>query len=56
MDDREIIRLYSELLNSVKSAYPNETRHQTALRYIKQREDCKPTPRKENGETKCKVK
>ena len=33
-DDREIIRLYSQLIQAVGSKYPNESRHQTALRYI----------------------
>lgn len=31
--------LYMELLYAVASKFPNETRHQTALRYIKQREN-----------------
>lgn len=30
---------YDELIMAVASKYPNETRHQTALRYIKEREN-----------------
>ena len=33
-----LLDLYSELLSAVGNAYLNETRHQTALRYIKQAE------------------
>ena len=29
---------YNELIMAVESKYPNESRHQTALRYIKDRE------------------
>ena len=29
--------LYNELLYAVESAFPGETRHETALRYIKER-------------------
>jgi hypothetical protein len=37
--ERDALRdLYNELLFAVGNAYPNETRHQTALRYIKQAE------------------
>jgi len=32
--------LYNELLLAVGNKYPNETRHQTALRYIQQAENC----------------
>ena len=32
--------LYNELLFAVGNKYPNETRHQTALRYIQQAETC----------------
>lgn len=31
-------RLYSELLNAVERKYPNESRHETALRHIRTRE------------------
>ena len=31
-------RNYMDLIMSVGKAYPNETRHQTALRYIRERE------------------
>ena len=30
--------LYNELLHAVESKHPEETRHQTALRYIRERE------------------
>ena len=37
--ERDALRdLYNELLFAVGNAYPNETRHQTALRYITQAE------------------
>ena len=29
---------YNKLIMAVESKYPNETRHETALRYIKERE------------------
>lgn len=32
--------LYNELIFAVGNKYPNETRHQTALRYIQQAETC----------------
>ena len=35
----EAKRNYMELIMSVGNAYPNETRHQTALRYIREREN-----------------
>ena len=35
-DDREIIRLYAQLIQAVGSKYPNESRHQTAMRYIEE--------------------
>jgi len=34
----ENVEKYYELLIAVKSKYPNETRHQTAMRYITDRE------------------
>ena len=34
-DDREIIRLYTQLIQAVDSK-PNESRHQTAMRYIEE--------------------
>ncbi len=34
-----ILAKYNELLFAVAQKYPNETRHETALRYIKERED-----------------
>ena len=34
----EAKRNYMDLIMSVGKAYPNETRHQTALRYIRERE------------------
>ena len=34
----ELAGLYSELLYAVGRKYPNETRHETALRYIQERE------------------
>ena len=38
--DREHDKYY-ELIMAVANKYPNETRHQTALRYIKEAESCK---------------
>lgn len=35
-----ISQQYYELLYSVEQKWPNETRHQTALRYIQQAEKC----------------
>jgi diketogulonate reductase-like aldo/keto reductase len=35
----ETQRLYNELIMAVASKHPNETRHQTALRYIMEREE-----------------
>jgi two-component SAPR family response regulator len=36
---KTIEQLYHELLYAVGSKYPNETRHQTALRYIREAEE-----------------
>ena len=33
-------KLYNELLFAVGNKYPQESRHQTALRYIRQAETC----------------
>lgn len=33
-----MIEKYRELMMAVKSKYPNESRHETALRYIKEAE------------------
>ena len=38
-DKRDTERLYNELIMAVQSKHYNETRHQTALRYIKEREE-----------------
>jgi hypothetical protein len=40
-DKSMIVDLYNELIMAVCSKYPNETRHQTALRYIREREELK---------------
>lgn len=37
--EQDIESLYHELLFAVASKYPDETRHQTALRYIRQSEE-----------------
>jgi hypothetical protein len=37
--ERPTDELYKELLFAVARAYPGETRHETALRYIRERED-----------------
>lgn len=39
--DEEIKHKYNELLYAVCRKFPNETRHQTALRYIREAEDVK---------------
>jgi hypothetical protein len=39
--DAEDAKLYLELIYAVGKIYPNETRHQTALRYIQEAESCK---------------
>lgn len=36
----DVASLYYELLFAVASKFPGETRHQTALRYIRQAEAC----------------
>jgi hypothetical protein len=46
--------MYNELLYQVATVIPNETRHQTALRYIREREDRCNAP--EVGESACKGK
>ena len=35
-DDREIIRLYAQLIQAVESNESGESRHQTAMRYIEE--------------------
>ena len=37
--DKEIRHKYNELLYAVCRKFPNETRHQTALRYIREAEN-----------------
>lgn len=37
--EQRISELYDELILSVEKKYPNETRHETALRYIKECEN-----------------
>ena len=37
----DLRRKYSELLYAVASKHPQETRHETALRYIRQAEDAR---------------
>ena len=37
--ERRTAELYNELLMAVKTKYEKETRHQTALRYIQEREN-----------------
>ena len=37
-ENERLRELYSELLNQVGNKYPNETRHETALRYIQNAE------------------
>lgn len=37
-DGEELARRYMELIMAVGSKFPGETRHETALRYIKERE------------------
>ena len=39
--NRKIDKAYSELLMAVENKYPGETRHETALRYIKDAESSK---------------
>jgi DeoR/GlpR family transcriptional regulator of sugar metabolism len=44
---REVDRLrilYNELLDAVVSKHDGETRHETALRYIRERENCTGSP------------
>lgn len=38
-DDGELRRRYEELIFAVCRKYPGESRHETALRYIRERED-----------------
>jgi len=35
----EVLNKYNELIHAVATKYPNESRHETALRYIKEREE-----------------
>lgn len=46
--------LYDELLFAVETKYPGETRHQTALRYIKERENRLSQP-EEAGDARGKI-
>ncbi len=41
--DRNYEQLYNELIMAVERKWTNETRHETALRYIKEREQWEPT-------------
>lgn len=38
----DLLKLYNELLFAVARKWPGETRHQTALRYIQEREQTPP--------------
>lgn len=40
-DVEKMLALYDELIFAVESKFTGETRHQTALRYIKEREQCR---------------
>jgi hypothetical protein len=40
----EVERLYNELLYAVQRMYPNESRHETALRYIRRMEEPSDNP------------
>lgn len=40
----ELERKYNELIMAVGNKYPGETRHQTALRYIQERESATEGP------------
>ena len=42
-DIYELERKYNELIYAVQKKYPNETRHETALRYIQEAESKGPT-------------
>ena len=44
-------KLYHELIMAVETKYPNESRHATALRYIREREECRDLGIEVAGET-----
>lgn len=44
LDRDRIIRQYNELLNAVETKHEGETRHQTALRYIREHESSSSGP------------
>ena len=48
MEADRIRRLYDELLYAVETKHEGETRHETALRYIREREQC---PCRESSQT-----
>jgi len=39
MDREELEKKYYELIYAVATKHPNESRHETALRYIREREE-----------------
>jgi len=50
-EQEDISKKYYELIMAVGNKYPGETRHQTALRYIRQAEHGNDQPAKENNDT-----
>ena len=48
-DVEDLETKYQELLTAVSQKYEGETRHQTALRYIREREETVVVPSKEGG-------
>ena len=49
VDEPDVYGLYHELIMAVESKFKGETRHQTALRYIKESENTKLSPTKGIG-------
>jgi len=49
----EVEKKYNELLFSVGKKYPNESRHDTALRYIRESDFGTIADAKEGGKSKC---
>lgn len=38
-ENKQVLEKYNELIMAVAQKWPNETRHETALRYIREREE-----------------
>jgi len=51
-DNKELKQKYNELIMEVSKKYPNESRHETALRYIRRMEESSTCGAQDNNHVK----